>query len=965
MKKIAVKIIFLTTLLLFVSFVVIKTSFSYEQIILPIIISAKSALPQGYSVNLIFNHRELVEKYHLNANGEDLKIYFDPSAEFSGQEYQIDRVLDLNSAWNQSSTSIWFKTCGEITENSIDLTHYRIYLKDNREGLLQEIKNVFYYFTDFNEADLSEWIIDVGGWSIQNGVLKSESNGAEIRNKNIRLRDFLIETKIHSVNPYQYLGILGRYQDSNHFYLFDRDGNASDWRLYSYEHSWNLIKSDMQVFPAPKPSDILQFKAAGEYLTGILNGQIVFWEKTTGLQEGEEVGLFSNGADSATEFSYFLVRKAVENEPGVEISVNTVTPDVQILSPTPTYTPSPTNMPTPTATLFPSSTPTPTPIPVANLPAMDSAFTYDFDQNGKIDQIIIQFSGDLNGSTVTNSDFTVSSYLLGSEKPQEINGKVTLKIMEGIYYDTGSTPEIILRENGVKDLLGNWNVHQIIKTADGTRPFTIINHPNTPFHFNQGFEISGISSDFSSEEDGIVLNVLLEYKKDTDSDWKKIITLNNDEFVEPFEWNFKKWTPPTDGIYDLRVSSKDYYENTKESFIRSVVYDTRPPLSPLIRSNTHETNTWSSNNSISFSVDRLEAEDVKEYEYYLSGDVKPLPVQKLNGAGVVVNNLPDSKQIFVHFYALDFAGNRSEETILGPYKIDHEAPLINLIEPLESTISGIFSLQATASDNNFLENLTYLIYDQEKKLIREYKVFSGQLINVDTVGFVDLGVYQIVVQASDSAGNLSRLSKNFDIGPKIFNVEFDQSNKDINIYWNTSHPATSQIIYDLIPHPEINLLNYTLYAFSSVNNKGIKTKNHHIKLENLPAGKTYYYRVLSGGSPITISNEYVFTVVDDQNMEVQNSTINNYFYATPSSLSINEQEKDYGAQILESIFQNKENNFQLPVLNPQVLGTAVDVTPAIQPYTEKLWLNNKNILYLAGMGFLVILCTIIVLFIAM
>ncbi|MBI3385345.1 hypothetical protein HY030_04090 [Candidatus Gottesmanbacteria bacterium] len=547
-----------------------------------LIITAQDAIPDNYSVSLIFDHKKLVDQGKSLPGGDDIRIYYDQTGSYAGNELQLDRSLDISSNWNDNATKIWFKLPSFLAASAIDSTHYRLYYGNDIIGQpLQDKSKIFEYWDDFDDGNLSKWTIDAGSWREENGLLKAESGGAQIRNSLVNITDAVVETKINFINSGQYVGIFTRSLDFNNFYLFDRDGNANDWRLYRNLNNWALL-ANSQNYPAPQNNDILRIKNVGNLISTQINNQDVFLLRDTENVTGNRVGLFANGPNSYTEFAYFLVRKAVENEPkltlGAETTITATSTPSPTMIPTPSSTPTPSLTPSPTVTTTPTPTPSVTPTPVG--PKMIAAETQDLDNNGKIDHIEIIFDKDLNGTTVTNADFTVSSYLLSSNQPEETNGVVVLQVWEGVYFDTGATPEITLRDHGVKDLDGNWNNLMSIKTEDKIGPYILLTNPDKNIlDYNSAIKISGIASDFSSSEDAVATDVKLDYKESSQSDWKNIEVINNNSFLEPFEWNLTGWTPPHNGVFDLKISASDLRGNISELIFKSINYDNNLAIS--------------------------------------------------------------------------------------------------------------------------------------------------------------------------------------------------------------------------------------------------------------------------------------------------------------------------------------------------------------------------------------------------
>ena len=75
--------------------------------------------------------------------------------------------------------------------------------------------------------------------------------------------------------------------------------------------------------------------------------------------------------------------------------------------------------------------------------------------------------------------------------------------------------------------------------------------------------ISGITSDFSPNENSIVTHVEIFGKKQGESKWKELAVLNNDEIVEPFVFGPYEWNVGKTGKYEVRVIAEDLAGNKK------------------------------------------------------------------------------------------------------------------------------------------------------------------------------------------------------------------------------------------------------------------------------------------------------------------------------------------------------------------------------------------------------------------
>ncbi len=443
--------------------VLANSTFQYFQ---PLIISVNDIIPDNYSVSFSFDHKALVSSGKSLVSGDDIRIFYDQSGSFSGEQIELDRVLDERSSWNLTNTKVWFKLKTGIASSDIDGNHYRLYYGNSSASVPPQNKSdVYEYFDDFEDSNMSNWTIDGGGWSESNGVLKSESGGAQVRNNKVSILDSYIEVKINKINSGQYVGIFNRSSDLNHFYLFDRDGNASDWRLYRNYDGWTLL-GVTNNFSQPHDNDILSLKIIGNLIVAKRNDETIFIVRDDVLHYNQ-VGLFTNGPNSYTEFDNFLVRKAVENEPVVTLGEE-MTPSPTL---TPTNTPTPTFTPTPTLTF----TPTPTPIPDTTPPKVQKAETQDLDKDGKIDAVRLIFSEPILDSSFpkdTQAGFDVKGY--DNEKlntgTTENDDILLLSFSEKEKNDTDREPITEYKNGTVTDWAGNKLGNFRLKAADKALP---------------------------------------------------------------------------------------------------------------------------------------------------------------------------------------------------------------------------------------------------------------------------------------------------------------------------------------------------------------------------------------------------------------------------------------------------------------------------------------------------------------
>ena len=119
------------------------------------------------------NHRDLIDRYSALENGNDLKVYYNPRST-GAQPVQIDRVV---SGLGTTNATVDFRLQAPIRSDSVDDVSYSLVFGGSDDGpALSDPAKVFAFYDDFSDNNLrSDWRVNWGDWSVQNGALRGKT----------------------------------------------------------------------------------------------------------------------------------------------------------------------------------------------------------------------------------------------------------------------------------------------------------------------------------------------------------------------------------------------------------------------------------------------------------------------------------------------------------------------------------------------------------------------------------------------------------------------------------------------------------------------------------------------------------------------------------------------------------------------------------------------------------------------
>ncbi len=182
-----------------------------------------------------------------------------------------------------------------------------------------------------------------------------------------------------------------------------------------------------------------------------------------------------------------------------------------------------------------------------------------------------------------------------------------------------------------------------------------------------------------------------------------------------------------------------------------------------------------------------------------------------------------------------------------------------------STVSGNVTLTANASDTNGVASVTFSYKRNDG--IDTFNTITTinsapYTTNWDTNALA-LDTYTLRITITDNAGNTNIVDQNVDVSTVIGSGSVTAgttTGTSTIITWVTDDPTSSRVIFDTVSHPTLGTAPNYGYANSTVvQDTSPKVISHSVALVGLSQGKTYYYRVVSAGSPEAVSTEFSFT----------------------------------------------------------------------------------------------------------
>ena len=149
------------------------------------------------------------------------------------------------------------------------------------------------------------------------------------------------------------------------------------------------------------------------------------------------------------------------------------------------------------------------------------------------------------------------------------------------------------------------------------------------------------------------------------------------------------------------------------------------------------------------------------------------------------------------------------------------------------------------------------------------------------------------------------------------------------ITWTTDKLSSSRVIYDTVSHDSSGSAPNYGYAFSTATyNESPKVTSHSVTITGLGSGTLYYYRVISEGSPVSISSEHTFRTLSKAGPPIANGTQNNNVQVLGSDI--------FKKYIIYQDVYYKDQEEEKKDEKKEVLGSKTETVKTIVKHLDKI-----------------------------
>lgn len=450
------------------------------------------------------------------------------------------------------------------------------------------------------------------------------------------------------------------------------------------------------------------------------------------------------------------------------------------------------------------------------------------------------------------------------------------------------------------DNAGNWTstVHTGPYIIDTAQPLSTLNSPSDDSVWGQsGIYIEGSSTDIPQTTVSYVTLWAYSY---ADDEWFEITILENLSEEEPFNWSYT-WIPTYEGDFDIVAEATDKAGNTdydQNAYAEYVTYDITPPESEI--TSPLPNSAW--NSPIPIEGNSQDSTEIPVDSVSLFYEASGQEEDNWTEIDVIPNDWYESPFYWLFYWtpdeegtydikveAVDAAGNNESSPVVEVITYDVTDPVSAVSYPekdasySEDEWEG--EIRGTAQDNTSgINSVLVSIQRDSDSLYWNGEGWSigegdGEILNQTSFeegswdydfGFIepegaDEG-YTVRSHAIDNAQNQEDTSEVhffFSHGLPVISNEntVDVGSAQVTFVWDTDIPATSRVVYDTVSHPDPlgEAPNYNYANSTGEYDTDPKVTSHTVVVCCFDQSTTYYYRVISQGSPEAASAEKTFS----------------------------------------------------------------------------------------------------------
>lgn len=196
----------------------------------------------------------------------------------------------------------------------------------------------------------------------------------------------------------------------------------------------------------------------------------------------------------------------------------------------------------------------------------------------------------------------------------------------------------------------------------------------------------------------------------------------------------------------------------------------------------------------------------------------------------------------------------------------NDAPVANDGSILTSEDTAV-TIALSASDID-ADPLTYFIETGVSNGVLG-DISGNQVSYMPNASFTGSDSFTFKVSDGTVYSNIAAVSITVNPPPVISNeITNTPGETSVTITWITDNPSTSRVIYDTVSHAVLDVVPNYGYANSTVETDTFfKVTFHSVTITGLTSETTYYYRVVSHGSPEVVGDEKSFTTESEKSSD--------------------------------------------------------------------------------------------------